>query len=457
MTKNSHFKFLDSLRSRLREFHSANGANVTVTFALATVPMIGFVGASIDYSHANSVKTAMQAAADSTALMLSKEAGKMSASQVQIKGNEYFKALFNRPEATGLTLNIAYTTTDGSKVVVGATADVKTDFMQMMGFSKMKVGVNSVARWGTTKLQVALALDVTGSMAWDGKMPALKTAAKELLTTLQAATTTNGDVRVAIVPFAKYVRVDAATYYNANWIDWADWDDDNGQDTSTTTCTTQKTGKSGKAKKKCTTSTTWVPANHNTWNGCITDRDQDYDTKNTTPNPADKSLPPGQASTLFTAEQANDCPAKMMGLTYDWTALKNKIDELQPDGSTNQPIGLAWAWMALTPGVPLSPPAKAADMQQAIILFSDGLNTENRWHDGWGAQTQIDKRQAIACANAKAAGITIYTVLVLSGFSQVMKDCASKPEYYFEISVASQTVTAFNAIGTSLTKLRLAQ
>ena len=37
-----------------------------------------------------------------------------------------------------------------------------------------------------------------------------------------------------------------------------------------------------------------------------------------------------------------------------------------------------------------------------------------------------------------------------------MKDCASKPEYYFEITTG-QTVTAFNSIGTSLTKLRLAQ
>jgi hypothetical protein len=39
----------------------------------------------------------------------------------------------------------------------------------------------------------------------------------------------------------------------------------------------------------------------------------------------------------------------------------------------------------------------------------------------------------------------------------VMKDCASKPEYYFEITGANQTIAAFNAIGTSLTKLRLAE
>jgi Flp pilus assembly protein TadG len=453
MKTKTNVTLIDRLRARLRELRDANGANVTVTFALATVPMIGFVGASIDYSHANSVKAAMQAAADSTALMLSKNAATMSSSDLQTKGNAYFKALFNRPEATGLVVNINYSTANGSKVVVNATADVKADFMKLMGFQTMKVAVDSMARWGTTKMQIALALDVTGSMDSDGKMPALKTATKNLLTTLQSAATTNGDVRVAIIPFAEHVNVGSSNY-NQSWIDWTDWDDDNGKDTTTTTCSTQKTGKSGKSKKKCSTSTTWVPDNHNTWNGCITDRDKDFDVKNTTPNPADVSLPPGQASTMFPAEQSDSCPTSLMGLSYDWTALKNKVDQLQPNGYTNQPIGLAWAWMALTPGAPLNPPVKSADTQQAIILFSDGMNTRDRWYQ---TQQPIDNRQALLCANAKAAGITIYTVLVNAGFSQVMKDCASKPEFYFEITGANQTIAAFNAIGTSLTKLRLAE
>ncbi len=45
MDTKSYGKLIEGLRSRLREFRSANGANVTITFALATVPMVGFVGA----------------------------------------------------------------------------------------------------------------------------------------------------------------------------------------------------------------------------------------------------------------------------------------------------------------------------------------------------------------------------------------------------------------------------
>src|ERR1700748_1343882 len=95
---------IERFRRTLRELRTANAANVTVTFALSTIPVVGFVGAAVDYSHANSVKTALQAAADSTALMLSKTAATITSSQLQTQANSYFKALFNRPEATGLSV-----------------------------------------------------------------------------------------------------------------------------------------------------------------------------------------------------------------------------------------------------------------------------------------------------------------------------------------------------------------
>src|SRR5262245_46651286 len=113
--------------------------------------MVGFVGAAVDYSHANSVKTAMQAAVDSTALMLGKQASTLTQAEIQTKADAYFKALFTRPEATGVTVNATYTTSGGSKVVVTASANVKANFMGLMGISQMKVGVESMARWGNTR------------------------------------------------------------------------------------------------------------------------------------------------------------------------------------------------------------------------------------------------------------------------------------------------------------------
>ena len=57
----------------------------------------------------------------------------------------------------------------------------------------------------------------------DGKMPALKNAAKDLLTSSKIAATEDGDVYVSIIPFSKNVNVGTG-YHNANWIDWTDWE-----------------------------------------------------------------------------------------------------------------------------------------------------------------------------------------------------------------------------------------
>ncbi len=85
--------FAKYLRSALQRFGTNERGNVVFIFALATVPMIGFVGAAVDYSNANSVKSAMQTAADSTALMLSKDAQNLTTAQLNTKATEYLQCL----------------------------------------------------------------------------------------------------------------------------------------------------------------------------------------------------------------------------------------------------------------------------------------------------------------------------------------------------------------------------
>ena len=57
----------EKLSHALHNFSSADSGNVLITFALALLPIMGVVGAAVDYSRANSDKTAMQAAIDATA------------------------------------------------------------------------------------------------------------------------------------------------------------------------------------------------------------------------------------------------------------------------------------------------------------------------------------------------------------------------------------------------------
>jgi hypothetical protein len=101
--------------------------------------------------------------------------------------------------------------------------------------------------------------------------------------------------------------------------------------------------------------------------------------------------------------------------------------------------------------------------QQIIILLSDGLNTEDRFYT---QQTPIDNRMyqtgngSGTCANIKAAGIKIYTIQVNTAgdpTSTLLQNCATDSTKFFLLTSASEIVTTFNAIGTNLTKLRVAK
>jgi Flp pilus assembly protein TadG len=180
--------------ARLRDFCSARNGNVAVTFAFATLPMIGLAGAAIDFSHANAVKVAMQAALDSTALMMSKNAGSMTDTELQTTAQKYFMALFNRPDVKDVSLGTTYSSTGGSSLVVSATASVPTDVMSAFGDNEITINAQATAKWGSSRLRVALVLDNTGSMADDNKMTALKTATSNLLSQLQSTAATDGDI-----------------------------------------------------------------------------------------------------------------------------------------------------------------------------------------------------------------------------------------------------------------------
>ncbi|MFX7764280.1 hypothetical protein ABTK05_21705, partial [Acinetobacter baumannii] len=79
-----------------------------------------------------------------------------------------------------------------------------------------------------------------------GKMTALKTAAKNLISTLRAAATQADSVRIGIVPFDTQVNIGTA-YRNETWLSYP-----NGTDASN-------------------------------WTGCVTDRNQSYDVDDTAP------------------------------------------------------------------------------------------------------------------------------------------------------------------------------
>jgi Flp pilus assembly protein TadG len=448
-------------------FAAANQGNLAVIFAIALVPLISFIGAAIDYSRANRARSSMQSALDSTALMVSKDLsqGTITTSEVNTKAQAYFTALFTNTEAQSVQIGATYTADSGtgSTIQINGSGSITTDFMKVAGFPQLNFNTSSTAAWGNVRMRVAMALDNTGSMAQDGKIAALRTAASNLIDQLSALAKNQGDVYVSVVPFAKDVNVGASNF-NQTWIDWTDWNAANGSCSKSSYTSQSACVTAGK---------TWTPANHNTWTGCVTDRTQPYDTQNTAPAIAN-------VATLFPADEyyensqkyckpGNNPPLQQIApLSYDWTSLKTMINAMQPTGGTNQPIGMAWAWQTLQQTAPMNAPAEDPNFSysKAIILLSDGLNTEDRWPAYGNGSTQfggqIDARQKILCDNIKAQGVTIYTIQVNTSSppdptSSVLQYCASGPQNFYLLYSASQVISAFNSIGTSLSKLRVAR
>jgi Flp pilus assembly protein TadG len=435
----------------LSRFLKDRRGGVAPMFAIAVIPVFGLVGAAVDYSRANSLRAGMQSAIDATALAMAKLAPTLTQTQLQQQTAAYFNAMFNHPEAKNLVVTPTYTTAGGSQLTISVSGAMDTSFMKLMGFPSLNVGTTSTVKWGMNRLRVALALDNTGSMNDAGKIGALKTATKNLLTQLKNAATQNGDVYVSIIPFNRDVNVSAIGDASSDWIRFKkvasetdSWNDNNG------TCSDYSGWSQPQDRATCKDKGgKWKAANHNTWNGCVMDRDQDYDVTNTKPN--------GQPK-MFPAQQYDACPVPLMGLTYDWTALNAKVDSMIANGNTNQAIGLAWAWQSLTEE-PFTIPAKDPNYQYSdvIILMSDGLNTENRWTT---SQSAIDTRQATMCANVKAAGITLYTIHVNTDgdpTSTVLQNCASGTDHFYTVTSSGQINTVFSQIGTNLSKLRIAK
>lgn len=218
------------VRRAAARFIGADGGNVAVIFTIAAVPVIGFVGAAIDYTRMNEARSTMQAALDSTALMISKDlsSGKITASQVSSTAQSYFSGLFNQPSATVVTFNATYNPDNGnlgSTITLNGSGNVKTDFLSVLGFPSLGFTTSSTTAWGNVKMRVALALDNTGSMSDNGKITALRNAVAGsggLIDQLSGLAKNDGDVLISVIPFAKVVNVGSSNY-NQSWIDWTDW------------------------------------------------------------------------------------------------------------------------------------------------------------------------------------------------------------------------------------------
>lgn len=409
--------------SLLRTFHQNRSGSLPAILGVAMLPLAGVTGLAMDYARANQVKAQLQNAADSTVLMLAREAPKKDVGQLAALGADYFAAL--RIVDPDIVVTKPAITKGKQNVVLEVQGTVKTFFSGLFGYPSYDIGVKAASAYGTSKLDIALVLDNTGSMASDNKIGELKKASNSLLSMLEDASNEPGQIRVAVVPYTTRVKL-ATSFRFESWL------------------TNKPTGSFGKDYSS--------PASRTGWGGCVADRDRPH---NTTDRPASVAI----AETLYPMVSCAGSLAEVVPLTDDWGKLRNRIDSMTAYGSTNITLGAQWGLEMLSGAAPFSD--SGTDRERFMILLTDGENTEDRWNSSNGtmnADTQsmcntITER-GVPAANKKYR-IHLYTVLVVNGNDSLLRSCASKPGMFYKVDNASQLDGVFRKIADEIRQVRL--
>jgi Flp pilus assembly protein TadG len=180
-------------------FRNDRGGNVAVMAALALIPVLGAVGAAVDYSRASDYRSKMNRAADAAALAAARERTASFAQKRELARKVFDASLGPTPDLSDIDFKLLPV---GEGVRVEVSAKAKNQIMGALGFPVSDVATVAEAVTTVNTTEVALVLDNTGSMRND--MVALRRAATQFAETLFAAST--GDqLRMAVVPYVAAV------------------------------------------------------------------------------------------------------------------------------------------------------------------------------------------------------------------------------------------------------------
>jgi uncharacterized protein YegL len=408
-----------------KRFLADRSGTTAVLFGLSVLPVMAAVGSAVDYGRASAAQTGLQRAVDAAALALVKDAALDPDAKLKKRGEKIIRSLVR--ETGGFRLKDIDISRNAKTIRIAASGTMQTAFMAVAGFKAIPIGSEAESSWGSSKIELALVLDNTGSMneapGGKRKIDELKTAARDLLDTLRNVATDPDTVKVSIVPFDTEVRLEAK-YNTAEWLRWSN------------------------------------PADRLAWTGYVIDRDQPNDASDAAPNKNDpKTLYPAVKQSQWKA-MGDIAPIRPLTSVHGWNdfrALKDTIDAMRPRANTNVAIGVAWGLATLSTGEPFTEaaPFGTGNLKKFMIVLTDGENTQNHIDGKVNTNVgKIDARTRLACQAAKDA-VTVYTIRLVSGNAGLLRECASETKKYFDVQDASQLGPVFQAIAREISATRL--
>jgi len=497
---------------------------------------------AVDVGRGQVAQSKLQAALDAAGLAAGAIVGQsLDEATLEKEGQKYLDANFagQTVHATVTKFNLDLSE-DEQLVTLSAEASLPTTFMHLFGHHTMEVAARSEITREMTGLEVALVVDVTGSMkdpvsSSDStqKIVALRTAATDLVNILFGDNETVDDLWVGVVPFSQSVNIGTN---RSSWLsDYAYYTDQiycsGPQGSATNRCPNPDPYWVGTARVSTRTDpitrvnqymfsdSQALYAGHG-WGGCGEERwESDRDVTDDPPSvekwptyfAADtayngvnnwrgpyNSSGDGSGNNLINTTYPNDrsanqgCPRQTLTtLTNSKSGLQTAVNNLvNPIGGTHITLGAAWGWRLLSPrwrglwggqmdsnNLPLDYDEPLS--QKAMILMTDGENTAyTQYYTAYGmlaegalgttndpnvAAETLNAKTLEICDAMKEEGVLIYTIVFgvgggpTSPGKTMMKNCASRADYYFDSPSQASLQTAFRTIGDSLSKLRVSK
>lgn len=189
----------------LHAFCRHREGSVMLIVALSILAVVGAVGVSIDVARAQMVQSKLQNAVDAAGLAAG---ATLSTNNLTDVATKYVKANFNQG-ILGATLGPVTTTlsADQQVVTVSAYANVPRTVMAVFGSSQVRVDASSEITRSNAGMELALVLDITGSMWTNNNYLKLRDAANQLLDIIYGPNDTNDNLWVAVVPYVTTVNI----------------------------------------------------------------------------------------------------------------------------------------------------------------------------------------------------------------------------------------------------------
>ncbi len=190
--------------SWLGRFVRAEDGNVAMVFALTLVPISVSAGAGLDMARELVVRSRLTEALDAAGLAVGGGVN-LTDAQINTLAQQYFDANYKRDPSLGTPAPVAVVRS-GQDVTVSSHLEMPTTLTQVVGIDTIPVSVSITVTHSSVNLEVALALDTTGSMA-GSKVTDLKAAAKDLIDLVVQDVQTPTYSKIALVPYSMGVNV----------------------------------------------------------------------------------------------------------------------------------------------------------------------------------------------------------------------------------------------------------